>query len=546
MDKCKHKTSERWIRNKNDEIAVNKYGCWFDEDLANKSIWFIENFCYLSKDFAGKQFILQDWQKDFISRLFGWLIWSDDFDSPVRRFKDCWLEIPRKNGKSQILSAIAEMCLVTSPRQIDIISASGDREQAEYIFNAAKTSILTSPDLSPEKNSNRIVDVRAREILYTPTNSRYYTIGDNPDKAHGTNPTIGIIDEIHVLKDNRMIEGLRTGQGARQNRLMLYTTTAGFPNTIYEEMHEYYKAVQDDVIENINSLSCIYGLNKNDDWEDESLWRLANPNLGISCKMGFLKEEYQKAIVSVSEQISFRRLFLNQIVQAENKWINLKDWDACKGTMPNLSEFDTYAGLDLAETQDMTANILLHYDPRSELIYVEPRFYLPHEVLLDTTKRLHTQYLTWYQQGFLKTTEGKTIKHRVIKEDILALNEKHHVREMSMDPFQGILLAEDLEPNGIKTFKFVQSVGWYTQPCKELEKAIADKRLVHDGNPILRWMADNVVLDSDASGKCMPSKQKSNEKIDGITALVMALDRVIRNRNKKDETSQPTGKVIWI
>lgn len=530
------------VCNPNDKKAI-ELGYYYDQTYPDKVIWFIENFVvHHTSDFAGKLFILEPWQKQLIKRLYGWRR-----PNGKRRFTKIWFEIGRGNGKTKLLSALAIYHLIADGVSgAEVYCAASDRAQAGLLFEETKKSIKSSQELDGICNCFR------SEIKFDLTNSSFKTCSADGYRLHGTNPSCVFIDEVHTFKSNEVVEALETGlnkRGENSEPIIFFATTAGNPNTYYEEMHDYASSVDKGTIKDLHFLPIIYAVPNEVDWKDETYWHLANPNMGVSVSLNKMRENFEQAKQSVSIQISFRRLFLNQIVQAEHKWINLNDWDACKGVIPEysvLKTLETYAGLDLSENMDMTALVLLHYDPKNEFIYVEPYFYLPHSVLLDTTKRLHNQYLNWYHQGLIKTIEGKTIKHRIVKEDILKLNEKYNIRDMGIDPFMAIQLAEELTDNGIKNQKFIQSHGWYTVPCKGLETEIAEKRLVTDGNPILRWMADNSVLDIDASGKCMLSKQKSNDKVDGIAALLFGLDRIIRNRYKKIEEPQPTGKVIWI
>lgn len=543
--KEKDKSIPRWlIKNLNDEKAV-ELGYYYDAAYPLHVISFIETLIVHPK-FRSKPFILERWQKELIHRIYGWRR-----PNGKRRFNTVWFEIGRGNGKSKLALSLGKYHLMADGvSSAEVYFYASNAKFGAELFEEAISTIKASEALStllerPLKNEIRYIDPDTNTV------SKFTVCNAEGTNSHGKNPTCVIVDEVWTLKDGKVIEALTTGDNKRgvedTESMLFYTTTAGYPNTIYEELHDYAVGVENGTIEDLHYLPAIYAVPKTLDWKNPRYWSRANPNLGITISLEKMKEKLAIALVSPSFQSSFKQLYLNQIIQKEDHWIDLVQWDLCKGDIPaDKTGFRTYLGADLSENDDVTALVLVHYDPRTDSVYVEPHFYLPSEVALDPGKQHHQRYLGYINDSNLHLIPGKTIDLDFILKEIFRFNGIYNLREVALDPFRADLLSVYLTQQGIKNLKFIQHPGWYTTPCLELQKAITNKKIVHDGNPCLRWMADNAILEKDVSGRCMPSKKKSKDKIDGLVAMTMGFDRVLRNKSEREEEAAPSLGVIFI
>lgn len=517
------------VKNINDKKAI-KLGYYYDDVYPLHVISFIETLIVHPK-FHSAPFILEPWQKVLIHRIYGWRR-----PNGKRRFNTVWFEIGRGNGKSKLALSLGKYHLIADGvSSAEVYFYASNAKFGADLFEEVINTIKASEPLStllerPCKNEVRYVDPETNTI------SKFTVCNAEGTNSHGKNPTCVIVDEVWTLKNGKVIEALTTGDNKRgiddTESMLFYTTTAGYPNTIYEELHDYAVGVEKGTIEDLHYLPAIYSVPKTLDWKDPDNWHMANPNLGKTISLEKMREKLEIALVSPTFQNSFKQLYLNQIIQKEDHWIDLTQWDDCKGALPpNYDGMHTFLGADLSENEDITALVLLHYDPKTGLIYVEPHFYLPSEVALEVGRCAHLRYRNYISNSNLHLIPGKTIDLDYILKEIFAFHDRYNILDCALDPFRAEMMSVYLEQKRIKSVKFIQCHSWYTAPCLEFEKEIINKKLVHDGNECLRWMTDNTVLDRDSSNRCMPSKNKSKDKIDGLVAMVMAYDRLMRNRN---------------
>ena len=497
---------------------------------ADEVLKFISLLTHSKGKWAGYLFMLEEWQEKIIKDVFG----SVD-KSGTRRYRTVYIEVPRKNGKTTFAAAMALYMLFMDGEQgAEVYSAAADREQASLVFNVAASMVRANPSLFKKC---RIIDSQKRIVFYQ-KNSFYRAIPAEAPSAHGFNASAIIYDELHAAPNRELFDVLSTSQGAREQPLLIMITTAGYDqNSICYEQHDYAQKVLNGTIKDPSYYACIYAADENDDWTKMATWKKANPNYGISVNPEFLKKEAKRAQELPSYQNTFRRLYLNNWVQQQTRWIDLHLWDEQAGIVieEELKGRKCYGGLDLSTVSDLTAWVMVfpHDDP--ETVDVLARFWCPASKLHDSTNKYRHQYQEWQRLGFLKTTPGDAIDYGFIRQQVLDDAKKFRLVDMNVDRlFQAHQLAMELidELGEEKVIGMGQGFMSMAVPMKELERRLLARKIKHGGNPVLRFMADSVVVKQDAAGNLKPDKANSQARIDGIVALVMALDRLSRHEKE--------------
>ena len=275
----------------------------------------------------------------------------------------------------------------------------------------------------------------------------------------------------------------------------------------------------------------IYGADPDDDWTDPKVWFKANPSLGVTVGIDKVQAACESAKQNPGEENAFRQLRLNQWVKQAVRWMPMDRWDQCDGDV-DVDELEgrvCYGGLDLSSTTDITAFSLV-FPPRNdkEPYYILPYMWIPDESMERRVLRDHVPYDIWARQGFLQTTEGDVVHYDFIEKFIEDAGKKFNIQEIAYDRWGAVQMAQDLEGMGFTVVPFGQGFKDMSPPTKELMKLTLERRIAHGGHPVLRWMMDNVMITRDPAGNIKANKEKSTEKIDGVVATIMALDRAIR------------------
>lgn len=495
-----------------------------DEEAANRALRFISKLKHTKGRWKGLYFDLQDWQKAIIRDLFGTVNANG-----ARQYRMAYVEIPRKNGKSELAAAVAlKLLFADSEPGAEIYSAAADREQAAIVFTVAIEMVRQSPALAKRC---KIIE-STRRIVVPATNSVYRVLSADHATKHGFNAHGIIFDELHTQPTRHLWDVLTTSGGTRRQPLVFAITTAGYDrHSICWEQHEYAHKVRQQVIEDPTFYPVIYAAEETDDWLDEKVWAKTNPALGVFRDIDEMRQQARKAEHVPAYENTFRRLYLNQWTRQESKWLSLLAWDASAGEIyeEDLEGEVAFAGLDLATVTDIAACVLVF--PDSEDCYdVLPIFWVPEESMRERSDRDRVPYDVWVQKGYLRTTPGNAIDFRQIRKDIGELGERFNIREIAFDRWGAEKLRQELEDDGFPMVEFGQGFVSMAHPTKELLRLILEKRLRHGGHPVLRWMADNLVVRQDPAGNVKPDKEKSSEKIDGVVALIMGLDRALRHK----------------
>lgn len=495
-------------------------GYWFDSQEADRICGFFEALLRHSKgEWSGRLFVLEPWQRAFLRRLFGWRR-----PDGTRRYRRASLWIPRKNGKTQIAAGVGLYLTVADGEPgARVYCAATNEEQARECFDEACAMVAASPEL------NGILETFAESIFFQPRLSRFQLINAKPGSKHGLNVHGVIIDELHQFTNRDLYDVLTSASGARRQPLELTISTAGADvGSFAYEVYEYAKKVRDGLFEDPEFLPMIFEADPGDDWESEATWEKANPNLDVTIKRDYLRGEVRKAIGMPGRIAAFKQLFLNIWSQSAQAWLSIDDWRKCAGTAPNLEAYrgrKCWAGLDLSKTTDLTALVLVFKNP--DLSYdVLPFFWCPADTAAKRAKQDRVQYPLWIERGFIRATEGNIVDYSVLRRDIVEISKVVQFQEIAYDrKFAGELVVNLRDQDGLSMVEFGQGFLDMSTPSQELERLHLGHRLRHPGNPVLDWMASNVVVRKDPAGNIKPDKEKSRERIDGIVALVMALGR---------------------
>lgn len=492
---------------------------------------------------AGKPFILEDWQwNGIIKPLFGTL--NKD---GMRQYRKAFIFLPRKNGKSELAAGIANYCLFADGEQGgEIYGAACDREQASLVFNVAAQMVRNHRVLD---GRSKIIDSQKR-IIHPSTGSFYRATPADVKGSFGYNASAIIVDELHAQPNRDLVDTLVTSTGARQQPLIVYISTAGYDrNSICYEEYDYAKKVLSDVIKDSTYFAYIREADVDDDWTDEAIWYKANPALGSFRSIDEMRDAFKKAVNVPAYQNTFRRLYLNQWTQQHTRWIDIDKWDATAGEVDveSLKGKECFAGLDLASTTDIAAFVLVfpqEFDkgPRK----VIARFWIPEENIVERARKDKVPYDAWVRDGFIKATPGTVIDYEYILKDICELGEQYNIKEIAFDRWGAVQITQQLDNAGFTVLPFGQGVKSMSPPCKDVIRLILQERLHHGGDPVLRWMADNVAVEEDAAGNIKPNKAKSTGRIDGIVAMLMALDRCARHNPDEGKSVYDTRGLVMI
>ena len=513
-----------------DDLVKSK-GDWpyrFDKEKAARVINFTELLPHTKGRWAAKQekIKLQPWQCFFLGVLFGWV----RKDNGKRRFRECYAEIPRKNGKSILAAAVGLYCLVADGEYgAEVYSGATTEKQAWEVFRPARLMAKNTRGFAEHYG----LDVNASNLVRMEDFSKFEPLIGNP--GDGSSPSCALVDEYHEHRNSDLFDTMQTGMGAREQPLMFVITTAGanIGGPCYEKRLEAQKILSG-VFDDEQFFVVIYSLDEGDDWTSPDMWAKANPNLGVSVSEEFIASQVASAKRSPSRQSSVKTKHFNLWVGAKSAWLNMEQW--ASGADSSLVETDfvdcpAVIGLDLATRIDIAARLTLFWRDidGQRHYYAFPHFYAPEGALVASKNA--KSYEGWAISGHLEVMDGEEVSLATIQEQIMEIPSGYSVREVAYDPWQATQLAQALRDEGVETVEFRNTVGNMSPAMRELEGAIASGRFHHPDNPVLNWMASNVVAKSDAKDNIFPRKELPENKIDGIVALLMAIGRAMHGED---------------
>ena len=510
-------------------------GLRFDSAAADRVLKFFSVLHHSKGRWAGQLLKLEPWEQFLLASIFGW-----KRADGTRRFRTAYLEVARKNGKSLIGAGVA-LYLLMADREAsaEIYSAATKLAQAKIVWIEAARMARKSPmlrkrlkifgDLNPKSS--------ACNINMPSNGSKFEPLSADSDTSDGLNVSGAIIDEVHAHKNREMWDVLDTATSAREQPLMFGITTAGFdPLSLCGTLNDFTKKILDRIYDDPtttdDSFGLIYSLDDGDDWQNEATWIKSNPNLDVSKKRDDLQRKAERARQMPAAQNSFLRLELNIWTQSETKWLPIEAWRKCSNPLFSLEVLKgrkCYAGLDLSSTIDVTAFVLVFPPLKDgEPYLVLPRFWIPEE---NMKKRVHDDrvpYDVWQRAGYLVATPGNVIDYDFVFMQVLQDSQLFAIEEIAFDRWGAARVITVLQNMGLTCVEFGQGFASMSPPMKEVERLVLSKQLEHNANPVMTWMADNLVAAQDAAGNIKPDKKRSREKIDGMVGMIMGIDRAMR------------------
>lgn len=485
----------------------------FIPEKADKVINFCQKLKHFTGRFNGKPFILEEWQKFIIYNVYGFYYKNTN----ERVIKNVYIEVARKNGKTFFASALCLYALIADGEnnsEVELIANS--KKQAQICFDMC-SNIIQKLDVK-----HKYFKSYRDKIKFDKTKSFLQVLSSDSGNNDGWNSYFYCADEVHAYPDSRMFDVMKSSQAMRDNPIALAITTAGFNLFSFcygmrqTNIEILYGAKQDD-----SQFTAIYTLDDEDNWQDESNWIKANPNLGVTVKEQYLKEQIQQAKNNTALEISVRTKNFNQWLATSNIWISndilLKS--SKKIDLSKYSKYNCYIGVDLAAVSDLTAVSVMI--PTEEKFIFKTKYYLPQSALVDNSNA--ELYKKWQREGYLTITNGNVTDYDVITNDIMKFGEVIPIQSIAYDQWNSTSWAIKMTELGQPLEPFSQAIGNFNRPTKELERLIKSDKIVIDDNEITRFCFSNVVLKYDWNDNAKPTKEENQQKIDGVISMIEAL-----------------------
>lgn len=526
---------------------------YFDEAAARHAIDFNQFVCHSKGEWAGKVFDLESWQSFIRWCIFGWKRRSDG----TRRFREAYIEIARKNGKTTDGASLGNYCLIGDGESgAEVYAAATKRDQARIMHSEAMRMVKASPSLRKRIKTGR------DNLHIANSASKFEPLGADADTMDGLNASMILLDELHAHKTRAMVDVLETATGSRRQPLTVYFTTAGYNRaSVCWQIRERVRQMLTGTAPDDELFGIIYTLDKKYDWpelltaeearsgkkgqvedshEDERNWIKANPNLGISVKLDDVRRQFRKTKVDIGALQAFNRYKMNVWSSQVLRWMPMEAWDNSAGPGPILSGalegLECCAGLDLSARNDLCALVLVFPFRNEEIFKVLPFFWIPRERMLEKVKRDHVHYDVWEQRKLITVTDGNVVDYDMVIETLCDCRDRFNLREIAFDRWgmdrivqelarKDFVVSAEKEAQGCRIIPFGTGFQSMSEPMKELMNLTLERKLHHGGHPVLRWNADNVVADTNPSEGIKPNKEKSTQRIDGIVAEIMALGR---------------------
>ena len=496
---------------------------------------FVNRLTHTKGPFARQTFKLRPWQVRIVRQVF-----KKRADGK-RQYRTCLLMLPRKNGKTELAAAFALYGLLADGETgAEVYSAAADRDQAGLVFGVAAQMLRNDPALYA---SCYIVESQKR-IIHRDSGSFYRAISAEAYSKHGFNASMVIYDELHAAPDRRLYDVLSTSMGAREQPLLLVISTAGYDrHSILWELYAHAKKVQEKPSIDPTFLPILYEAPEGADWLSRRVWKKANPALGDFRSLEEMEILAARAKEIPAQENNFRRLYLNQWTEQASRWLTMASWDACKVPVERsrLAGRRCYVGMDLSTTKDLTAIVAVFPDEHG--FDVLAQFFVPADRILERSRRDHVPYDEWARQGVLTTTPGNSVDYKPVRRALQQWAAEFSLQMIAVDPYNATDLIAQLEhEDGFPCVQMRQGFLSLSAPSKSLETAILSRRLRHDGDPVMRWNVTNAATETDAAGNIKPSKVASTERIDGVVALVMAIDAM----NRHGSTVAPSYQMLVV
>ena len=515
-----------WIRTKADERAV-ALGYRWDQEAVDHVLNFFPRFLRLSTgQFAGRPFVLEAWETDFLSRLYGW-----KRPDGTRRFRETYVEICKNNGKTSLLAGLSLYAMKEEPGA-EVYQGALNGKQADVLYREAAKLVKASPQLRKHFRVKKY----NKTIVFEANDARLESMTADAQAKDGVNSSLTIFDEIHRWGSNRRLYDVMKGAGAaRLQPLLVSLTTAGDDSSVFcRELHDIAVAIAAGDDSNLEFLGIIHGLTPEDDVEDEDNWKKANPALGTILSIDFFRSEFEQARKIPARLKNFLRLHLGLWQKSENVWLDMPLWD--RAGDPVLGDLawwkgrNVVAALDLSSVKDLTSLTLTTMEAGN--VAWKSIYFLPEETVIERSENDGVPYDQWVEEGYALETEGNATDFEAIRNHLHELRDSGiNIASVVIDPWNAAHLASLLIQDGFEVYFFRQNFANFNGPCQEVERRLLNGSLIHDANPITRWCAGNCTVKHDPAGNMRPTKAKAQKnRVDGVLSGIMALGVLTSNQ----------------
>lgn len=520
---------ERHLRDLEKSKKDRKFEYKFD---LKRSEWCLDFFSFLNHSkgkWAGTPVKLELWQCFCIGSVFGWVNKKTGF----RKYRTAYEQVARKNGKSTKLAGVGIIGLVGDGEEgAEVYSAATKKDQARIIFDEAKRMVKNSPYIK------KMVSIYSNNLNVPDTNSKFEPLSKDSDSLDGLNVSLGVIDELHAHKTREIFDVIDTATSARTQPIIYIITTAGFNvHGICYEKYDYAIKVLKGVVDDDSFFAYIAQIDDGDDWEDESCWIKANPNLHVSVDIEDLRRKAKQAKEIPAALNNFLTKHLNVWTTAESRWMDMIKWKACDKDIPYelLIGRACYVGLDLSSALDLSSvNFEFPLDD-GEFANISHSF-TPEDTVQEKIKKDGVPYDAWIREGYMTATPGDVIDQDWIESYILAKSKLYDIREINYDPWNASQFAIRMQNHGLEVVEIRQGFQTLSEPTKDINKLVVSKKLIHGNNPLLNWAMSNVICKEDPAGNIKPDKSKTTFRIDPAVALVNSHVRAMVHKLKRTKS----------
>lgn len=508
---------------------------WFDETAANRVLQFFGFLRHRKGQWANQAVVLEPWQQFRIGAVFGWKRWDAESGLWLRRFRTAYNEVARKNGKTTEAAGIGNyLAFFDGEAGAEVYAAATKRDQAKICWGEAKWQMERLPAVM-----KRGVTVLTANMHSLATASKFEPLGTDEDSTDGLNVHGLVLDELHAWKNRDYLEKLTTAAGSRLQPLIWIITTAGPQGeSLYAEQHEYATKVLEGVVDDDTFFAFIACIDDPEKWADEGEWPKANPNLGVSVKVSYLREQSKKAQEIAAQENAFKRYHCNVRTSSSEKWISAELWAAQSPRRPldDLKGRKCYIGGDLSSTVDLTSLALWFPDEEGRGGDLLIECWVPAENIVKRSHQDQVPYTAWAGEGHINQVPGGVIRYDLLRQAVRdRYAEDYDVRSIAFDKWNATELATDLEDDGFTVVLVPPSMERWNPLVKEFERLFLERELRHGDHPVMRWCASNVVLRMDTQGNRRPDKAKSTERIDCVIAACLAIGEAMADRAKGEE-----------
>lgn len=497
-----------------DDLATPGSYIW-DPDAAQRAIDFFGLLTHHKGEWAGQVIRLEPWEDFIVGSIFGWRR-SDG----TRKYRDAYIEVARKNGKTEIASGVGLLlAFFDGEGGAEVYAAATKRDQAKIVWDEAARMVKASAGLRSRIRST------VGSLFIEGSASKFAPLGADADTLDGLNVHGVLVDEVHALRGRSLWDVLGTASGARRQPVRFAITTAGYDRkSLCWELHTFGMAVLDGLEGPAADATFVYiaTLDEGDDPFDEAVWPKPNPNFGVSVKPDEMREQASRARAMPGALNSFLRLRMNVWTDQANRWADMEAWDACKAEPIFDRMWPRFGGLDLASTRDITAFLLI--SPSDDgYLDVRPYFWCPADGIRQRSERDGVPYDVWADLGLITATPGNVTDYDRIRSDIRDIADDLGSGPTGYDRWNASQLVSQLQEDGADMVPVGQGFQSLSSPMREVEKLMLGKRIRHGGHPVLRWMVANLQASQDPAGNLKPDREKSADKIDGFAALLDAV-----------------------